>query len=55
MNQYLDSTFDLMFAFARNQETIYRFDAMFDTKSALPDHYQLLETFILQNCQKYSS
>ena len=41
MNQYLDSTFDLMFAFARNQETIYRFDAMFDTKSAVPDSSQL--------------
>ena len=30
---------------------IYRFDAMFDTKSALPDLSQNFETFILQNCK----
>ena len=29
---------------------IYRFDAMFDTKSALPDFSQNFETFILQTC-----
>ena len=33
---------------------IYRFDAMFDTESALPDHSQLFETFALQNCRELS-
>ena len=33
---------------------IYRFDAMFDTESALPDLSQNFETFILHNCQEYS-
>ena len=31
------------------------FDAMFDTQSALPDLSQNFETFILKNCQEYSS
>ena len=34
---------------------IYCFDAIFDTESALPDRSQLFETFVLQNCQEYSS
>ena len=30
---------------------IYRFDAMFDTESALPDHSQLFKSLAWQNCQ----